>query len=146
MEIPKISKRVTSDEVEIEGRTFKLKSFDPLLGNYILMKLFTFTLPFGISDMLKSKMGGGTEAQADNIAVDAPMMPKAEFLELQRDILSHVEEVLHGGLAPVVRPNGTYGISDFTMKIALQLLIAVIAFNFNDFFGDLPSVEGFTAG
>lgn len=139
MEMPKnIQKHVTEDTIKIGERTFKLHSYDPLMGNYILMKLFTMVLPFGIGDMIKGAIGKGTE----NIpapAADAQPMGKAEFLEMQRDILSSVTEVLQGGESPVVRENGTYGIADFTMSIALQLLIASIAFNFNDFFGGVLS-------
>lgn len=146
MNIPdNVKKRVTEDTMKIGDRTFKLHSFDPLLGNYILLKLFTMVLPFGIGDMIKGAIGKGTE-KIPTSSSDAQPMGKADFLEMQKDILSHVTEVLQGGESPVVRENGTYGISDFTMSIALQLLIAAIAFNFNDFFGDALSESESTAG
>jgi hypothetical protein len=143
MQIPdNIKKRVNEDSITIEGRTFKLHRFDPLLGNYILVQLFTMTLPFGIGDMIKGAIGKGTEKLP--ASTDSKPMGKAEFLEMQRDILSHCTEVLPAGEAPVVRDNGTYGITDFTMGIAMQLLISTIAFNFNDFFGDVLSESGST--
>ena len=52
-----IKKRKVEDTIIIEGRTFKLHKFDPLLGNYILLQLFTVALPFGIGDMLSSAVG-----------------------------------------------------------------------------------------
>lgn len=138
MQIPdNIKKRVNEDSITIEGRTFKLHRFDPLLGNYILVQLFTMTLPFGIGDMIKGAIGKGTEKLP--ASTDSKPMGKAEFMEMQRDILSHCTEVLPSGETPVVRDNGTYGIVDFSMGIALQLLISTIAFNFNDFFGDVLS-------
>ena len=73
------------------------------------------------------------------------MMGKQEFLDLQRDILSVCFEKLPAGETPVVRENGTYGISDFTASIALQLLIGSIAFNLTDFFGVLPSTSNLTS-
>lgn len=146
MDFPKsIKKRVSEDTLVIDGRTFKTKKFDPLLGNYILLKLFTMTLPFGIGEAIKSTIGKGTE----KIPIDTSkneQMSKADFLELQRDILSFASELLPSGEAPVVRENGTYGIQDFTMSIALQLIIAVVAFNFSDFFEDVLSKDESTAG
>ena len=133
-------KRVTENELTIEGRTFRLRKFDPLLGNYILMKLFTMTLPFGIGDILKQAATKNTEMSAIASAnTKTEMMSKADFLELQRDILSHCYEVLPAGETPVVMQNGQYGIMNFTMGICMQLLIATIAFNFNDFFEDVLS-------
>lgn len=143
MQIPEnTKKRVVEDELQIDGRTFKVTSFDPLLGNYIMVQLFTMVLPFGIGDALKSAMPN-TESIPTVNTPDAKVMGKAEFLELQRDILSNCYEILPAGQAPVVRQNGTYGIENFTMSIALQLLIACVAFNFSDFFaagqlGGLP--------
>lgn len=128
-----LKKRITEDTFDINGRKFRLKSFDPLLGNYILLQLFTMVLPFGIGDMLKKNIGKGTENIPTDISKNE-QMSKQKFIELQRDILSHVYEILPAGDAPVVRENGTYGISDFTMDIAISLLLAEIAFNFNDFF------------
>lgn len=133
-------KRVTENELAIDGRTFKLRKFDPLLGNYILMKLFTMTLPFGIGDVLKQAATKNTEMSAIASAnTKTEMMSKADFLELQRDILSHCYEVLPAGETPVVMQNGQYGIMNFTMGICMQLLIATVAFNFNDFFEDVLS-------
>lgn len=129
-----LKKRVTEDHIDIEGRTFKLTMFDPLLGNYILLKLFTMVLPFGISDALKAGLTGEGTEQIPTDTTNYQQMDKKEFLELQRDVLSFVYEELPAGPTPVVRSNGTYGIMNFTMTIALQLLIAEIAFNFNDFF------------
>lgn len=143
MDMPEnIKKRVTEDIIEIEGRTFKLKSFDPLIGNYILLKLITMILPFGIGDMIKKNIGEGTEMIPESSSTSAKMMSKEEFIEFQRDILKHVFEILPGDTVPVVRENNTYGIQNFTMTIAISLLVAEVAFNFNDFFKEDSSILG----
>nr|DAW16994.1 MAG TPA: tail assembly chaperone protein [Caudoviricetes sp.] len=142
-----VKKRETEKELEIEGRTFVIKKFDPLLGNYVALQVVTFILPFGLGDMLNKQMGKGTESSSAIPTAgssNAKMMGKAEFLELQRDILSVCYERLPGGLTPVVRENGTYGISDFTSTIALQLLIGSIAFNLSDFFVGAGSIGELT--
>lgn len=131
--VDNLKKRQTENEVEIDGRNFIVEAFDPLMGNYIAVTLLTMAMPFGIGDMLSSKIGMPPAKEGSKV------MNKADFLELQRDILKYAKEVLPGRNAPVINENGSYGIEDFTMGIALKLLIAVISFNFSDFFGESPS-------
>lgn len=134
MNIENIKKRETAKLVDIEDRTFRISKFDPLLGNYILLQLVQFILPFGLSEKL-----GVPDALTSN--VNQSVMNKVQFLELQRDILSACEEVLPAGETPVVREDGTYGIIGFTSSIAIRLLIASVTFNFSDFF----DVNGLTS-
>lgn len=135
-----IKKRVTEDTLKIDGRTFQIRKFDPLLGNYIVMQLFMNVIPFGLGDTLSEKVPGFSSVA--NKANTGKVMDKATFLDLQRDILSHAVEILPGDKAPVVRENGTYGIMNFTQKICIELLIAILAFNFSDFFGEEGSSNG----
>ena len=37
-------KRKIEDRIDIDGRTFQLKSFDPLIGNYILVTLLSVVM------------------------------------------------------------------------------------------------------
>lgn len=127
MIVENISKRQNSKLIDIEDRTFKIEKFDPLMGNYILLQLVQFVLPFGLSD----KVGIPDKLTS---SVSRVNMNKNDFLELQRDVLSVCSEVLPAGDAPVVREDGSYGIIDFTSAISIQLLIGAIAFNFSDFF------------
>lgn len=131
-----IKKREVSSELELYGRNFVIGSFNPLEGNYILMQLLTFILPFGIGDVLKTSLGV-------NIGNSTRLMPKEEFKQLQIDILSVVKEVMPetGHKAPVIRPDGTFGVQDMTMGLIINLLVATLAFNFKDFFGELPLTE-----
>ena len=129
MNIENISKRQNSKLIDINERTFKINKFDPLMGNYILLQLVQFVLPFGISDKV-----GLPDALLNSVSRVG--MSKKDFLELQRDILSVCSEVLPAGDAPVVREDGTYGIIDFNSQIAMQLLIVTITFNYSDFFGE----------
>lgn len=134
MNIENIKKRETAKLVDIEDRTFRISKFDPLIGNYILLQLVQFILPFGLSEKL-----GVPDALTSS--VNQSVMNKSQFLELQRDILSVCEEVLPAGETPVVREDGTYGIIGFTSTIAIRLLIASVTFNFSDFF----DVNGLTS-
>lgn len=136
-----MEKRKVEDIYEIGGRKFVLKKFDPMLGNYILLQLFTMTLPFGLSAKINQALA------ADGKIGDSGshMMSKDEFMNLQKDILSHVYERLEGRDAPLINNNGSYGVSNITMGIIFQLLVAEIAFNFMDFFGDLGLSNIFTS-
>ena len=134
-----ISRRETTSTYNMGGRNFLINSFDPMEGNYILAQILTFVLPFGIGDMLKSSMG--TEMKSD-IGSTGKMMNKKDFINLQIDILKNVEEIFPTGeKSPVVRENGTYGISDVTMGMLIKLIVATLAFNFKDFFDGIQSED-----
>ena len=134
-----ISRRETTSTYNMGGRNFLINSFDPMEGNYILAQILTFVLPFGIGDMLKSSMG--TEMKSD-IGSTGKMMNKKDFINLQIDILKNVEEIFPTGeKSPVVRENGTYGISDVTMGMLIKLIVAALAFNFKDFFDGIQSED-----
>ena len=134
-----ISRRETTSTYNMGGRNFLINSFDPMEGNYILAQILTFVLPFGIGDMLKSSMG--TEMKSD-IGSTGKMMNKRDFINLQIDIVKNVEEIFPTGeKSPVVRENGTYGISDVTMGMLIKLIVAALAFNFKDFFDGIQSED-----
>ena len=137
-------KRETYTTYENEGRKFKINSFDPMTGNYILMQILTCVLPFGISDVLKQQIPG-SEIAMKTVNIGGKMMSKQDFIALQTDILSTVEEILpSGNTSPVVRENGTYGVEDVTSILCLKLIIASLAFNYKDFFKELPSLDSLT--
>ena len=122
-------KRETEKILEIEERQFRIKKLDPLLGNCILMTVMSTALPMGLSMMASKKLGA-------SIPTGGETLSKAQFLELQRDVLSVCYEILPAGDAEVVRADGTYGIADLTATLSMQLLIGSLAFNFADFFVD----------
>lgn len=135
-------KRVTDSIYEDNGRKFKLGSYDPIEGNYILSQVISFVLPFGIGDALFSSLEGeGSEVKLSKgkTQMNAPKMPKEDFMDLVRSILMTISEVYEGGSeSPVVRENGTYGVADVSMALVVKLVIASLAFNFRDFFAEVP--------
>lgn len=134
-----IEKRTTSNIYEDGERKFKLGSYDPIEGNYILVQIMTFALPFGIGDAIAGLDEGTEKREAPK---SLPKMGKEEFKSLMRDILMTVSEVYEGGnSSPVVRDNGTYGVADLTMALAVKLVIASLAFNFKSFFEDVPLLK-----
>ena len=82
--------------------------------------------------MLSSAVG--SEIPKNNVS--SKQLSKAEFIELQKDILGSVFESLPAGETPVIRPNGTYGISEIKGSSIIQLIVAELAFNYTDFFAE----------
>lgn len=137
-------KRETYTTFENDGRKFKVNAFDPMTGNYILMQIITCVLPFGLSDILKQQ-APGSEAAMKFANSNGKMMSKSDFISLQTDVLSTVEEILpSGNVSPVVRENGTYGVENVTSILCLKLIVASLSFNFKDFFKEIPSLDSFT--
>lgn len=134
-------KRETYTTYENDGRKFKVNAFDPMTGNYILMQVLTCVLPFGISDALKQQ-APGSEMAMKAANSNNKTMSKQDFIALQTDILSTIEEILpSGNTSPVVRENGTYGVENVTSMLCLKLIIASLAYNYKDFFKELPSLD-----
>lgn len=137
-------KRETYTTFENEGRKFKINSYDPMTGNYILMQIISCILPFGITDAIKQQ-APGSEKVMNSVNSSGKMISKNDFIALQTDILSTVEEIYSSGnTSPVVRENGTYGVEDVTAILCLKLIIASLTFNYKDFFKELPSLDTFT--
>lgn len=137
-------KRETYTTFENDGRKFKVNAFDPMTGNYILMQIITCVLPFGLSDALKQQ-APGSEVAMKFANSNGKMMSKSDFISLQTDVLSTVEEILpSGNTSPVVRENGTYGVENVTSILCLKLIVASLSFNFKDFFKEIPSLDSFT--
>ena len=134
-----MNKRETVSTFNLNGREFEINAYDPMEGNYILAQILAFVLPFGIGDMLSASVG--TEKQ-NTIPTSGKMMSKQDFMSLQIDILKTVKEVYSTGeKSPVVRENGTYGVADVSMMMVLKLIVASLAFNFKDFFREVPSKD-----
>lgn len=134
-----VQQRETTSIFEDGGRKFEITSFDPIEGNYILLQVINFILPFGLGDILSKEVG----SEISSLQPEAPtMMSKEDFISLQRDILKTINEVYESGAkSPVVRSNGTYGIPNVSMALFLKLIIASLTFNFKSFFADVPSLE-----
>lgn len=134
-----MNKRETVSTFNLNDREFEINAYDPMEGNYILAQILAFVLPFGIGDMLSASVG--TEKQ-NAIPTSGKMMSKQDFMGLQIDILKTVKEVYSTGeKSPVVRENGTYGVADVSMMMVLKLIVASLAFNFKDFFREVPSKD-----
>ena len=119
MENKEFKKRETKSTYSINGRNFQINSYDPMVGNYILMQIVSQVMPMGLGRMLNQEFG--TESIPSVGSEAMPMMSKRDFIQLQVDILSTVYELYDTGeKSPVVRENGTYGVADVNMMMIMK--------------------------
>ena len=84
-----INKRETFTTFDHEGRRFIINSYNPLVGNYLLIQAITFVLPFGLSNILSSSIGG-TE-QNLSIGKSSKIMSKEEFIKQILDQIKNLK-------------------------------------------------------
>lgn len=123
--------RSTEREIELEGRKFVLRKFDPLFGSYISLKVFNAAdeskNKFNVEDALTKIMGEDY----------------AHYVQLQTKILGYCSEVLPAGKIPVVNSEGNIAVMDMTAPMTLALSVSVIMFSLEDFFdkGEQENLE-----
>lgn len=116
-----IDTRTTEREIEIEGRKFILKKFDPMFGSYISLQVFKTTgetNKINVEDALNKIMGNDF----------------AHYVQLQSKILSYCSEVLPAGKIPVINSEGNIAVIGLTAPMMLALSVSVIMFSLEDFF------------
>jgi len=122
-----MSKRETDKIITIGKRKFKVEKFDALTGSYIVFTLMEKLLPMGME----------AKAGLENMPQNRQSLSRGEFLQLQRDCLGVVSEILPAGPRPVIAENGQWGIADLERNTQLVILLTIhaLAFNVADFFG-----------
>lgn len=114
--------RVTEKELEIEGRKFVLKKFDPMFGSYISLKVF------------QTDNEGKGKINVENALTKIMGEDFAHYAQLQGKILGYCSEVLPAGRIPVINSEGNIAIIGLTAPMTLALSVAVIMFSLEDFF------------
>lgn len=128
--------RVTEKTVELKGRKFKIRTFDAMTGSYIAFTLFEKMMPMGVEEKVLATL----QAEGTDPGLVVPqgrtLMSKGEFYAFMRDCLSVVYEELPGRDAPILNPNGSWGVPDLQNDTMLVLLLVInaLAFNVSDFF------------
>lgn len=123
-----MAKRETGKIIELQGRKFKIEKIDALTGSYIAFTLAEKFLPMGLEG----------QAGLANMPQGRSLMSKQEFVDLQKDCLSVVSEILPAGARPLLNENGSWGVMDISRDTRLVILLTVHALAFN--------IAGFFAG
>lgn len=140
-------------DVEISGRTFRIKKFDARTGSFMLIKITGLLAPlFKNVDMGKLKDVkdvSEVNPEAFNIAglmSELGNLTEKDFTYVQDKCLQVCGEMLPAGFAPVLHPDGNFGVAgleDDTMTV-LALTAHTLIFNVKGFFsgGPLASIVG----
>lgn len=137
----------THKDVEIGGRTFRIKKFDALTGSFMLIKITGMLAPlFKNMDIGKLKdVKDVSEVSPDAFDISGIMaeignLSEQDFKYVQEKCLRVCSEVLPAGLSPVLNPNGSFGvigIEEDTMTV-LALTVHTLIFNVKGFFSGSP--------
>jgi hypothetical protein len=127
-----IKKREIYKTFEFEGRTWRIGKFDAGTGAYYAYKL--------MEEMLPAFLGGNTLYAEGGIPkpTNNKTMSKQSFLEMQKDCLWIVEEMLPAGPVVVLDKNGNFAVNDLEndAKTVLLLTIQALTWNVADFFDE----------
>lgn len=121
--------------VEISGRKWKIKKFDALTGSYVAYQLLMQALPMS---GLSSVLGG--------LPKDRPLMPREDFLALQRDCLGLCFEMtaLNGVPVdmPVLMQDGRWAVDGLEHDTAtvMALTVQALSFNVSSFFEQMAQI------
>lgn len=147
--------RVIDKIVEIEGRRFTIRKFDVFTGVKVskllaakILPVFQSFLPV-CADIAKSKkqmdaqtiggliLDGLDEALSlEEIAHTLDLVTGDDLDFLIRSALTHCYAMAPAGLAPVMYPNGTYGVEDvqYDMLLGMRLVYEAVYWSASDFF------------
>lgn len=133
-----MQKRETHKDIDLAGRTWRIRKFDALTGSYVAAKLMG-----KLGAILAGIAGGGVNnpaAIATAISEALSSMSKTEFLDLEADALSVVGEVTALSGQEVVLPIrlasgawGVPGIEDDLLTV-MALVSHSLIFNVSPFF------------
>ncbi|KIN80938.1 phage tail assembly chaperone [Clostridium botulinum] len=139
MEIP-----VLYEEIEINGRKFRLNKLDARTGSYMLFKFTKIITPIlkglkieNINDIGDIKI---SDLNFTEVAASIFDLPEEEFRYIQDNCLRVVEEILPAGPAKVLDKYGNFGVMDieFDTALLMNLTIQSLVFNVKGFFAGSP--------
>ena len=128
--------KAKTKEVELQGRKFQISELDPQTGSYLLFTVFEKMFPSGMEQQVMSAIRGEGKDPEMVLPSGRTLMTKAEFYSFQRDCLSAVSEVLPGRNAPIINANGSWGVPDVNVRLAILLTAHSLLFNLAPFFGE----------
>lgn len=123
------SKIVTLD-IQGKERTFRISRFKATTGAFILFKLTSVLAPL---------FEGDTEnVDTGKMLSILGKIPQDEFEYIQKQALMVCHEMLPGNAAPVMRPDGTFGVIGLETDTitVLKLTMQALVFNLKDFFSE----------
>jgi hypothetical protein len=133
MDIPE-----TYNDIEINGRTFRLNKMDARTGSYMLFKLIKIITPmFKKIDMNKEEVNLN-DLNLTEIADSLFDLPQKQFQFIQDSALKVVQEILPGGKPFILNKYGEFEALnvEFDIPLVMNLTVQSIIFNVKGFFSE----------
>jgi hypothetical protein len=135
------------NDVEINGRKFRIKKFNARTGSFMLIKITTLLGPLfknidlkkfkGVKEVSDVKLEG---FNISGIMMELGNLSEADFNYIQEKSLQVCGEMLPSGFTPVLNENGSFGViglEDDTMTV-LALTAHALIFNVKGVFQGSP--------
>lgn len=119
-------------EIDIKGKTFKIKKFTPQIACYWATRLF--------GDLI-AKVNGFSMEKLPELIQEFTHMPRRDYEDFQRDCLRFVYVKFDSGWAPLVNSDGFFTVPEIDSPTVLQLMLHSFLFSIVDFF-DPALLEG----
>jgi hypothetical protein len=112
--------------IEISGRKWRIEKFDALTACYLAYQLMAQAMPMGLGKQIPGMPAND----------GAKIMSEVEFKALIKKCLGVCYEILPARNAPVINPNGSWGVLGVENDpvLVIGLLIHAITFNVQGFF------------
>ena len=113
-------------DIEIAERKWRVTKFSAIKALYLSYQIMAHAMPMGLGKQIPGM------PQNDG----AKIMSEEEFQKLIKDCLVICYEILPARNAPVINPNGSWGVLDVENDpvLVIGLLIHAITFNVQGFF------------
>lgn len=142
---------MNTKEVQIKGRTFRIKKFGARDGSFIALKVAAILAPmFEGVDLKQAQEGKGVDtAGVDVFGMVGKLatLPEKDFAHIQGKCLGVCGESLASGYVPVLHENGAFGVNDLeedTVTV-MALTAHALIFNLSGFF-DESGLGGLLSG
>jgi len=134
-------------EVTINERRFQIGKFDALTGSFMAVKLAGMIAPLVKSINVDAVRGAEKLEDVKMSSFDITgilsaigSLTEEDFAYVQGKCLRVCREILPGDLAPVIRADGSFGVTDLDDDTAtvMALTVHALMFNIKSFFGASP--------
>ncbi|RKN75000.1 phage tail assembly chaperone [Paenibacillus ginsengarvi] len=138
--------KIKHQDVEINGRKFRVKKFDAMTGSFMLFKVTGLLAPlFGGVDLTKLTDEASAASFLKTVNISSMLsglgeLSEKDFSYVQEKCLQVCEELLPAGPAQVLNKQGAFGVMDLeddTITV-LALTAHTLIFNLKGFFQGSP--------
>jgi hypothetical protein len=135
-----MEKKENYKDIEIKGRKFRIQKFDARTGSYMVVKLMGIIGPMvkniDVKAVMKAKKVEDVDVNLTEAFSGISGLSEEDFSYVQDRCLGVCYEMLPAGLAAVLMPDGSYGVTgiDTDVTTVMALTVHALIFNVSGFF------------